>query len=72
MKSILSIISLVLVLSFSFSDLSVVGNYKGNAGSVRSLALHPTLPLLAAVGLDRHLRIYHVGTQKLLKKVLLG
>jgi ribosome biogenesis protein NSA1 len=47
----------------------VIGNYKGNAGSVRSISLHPTLPLFAAVGLDRHLRVYHAATQKLLKKV---
>lgn len=49
--------------------LAVVGSFKGNAGSVRSVSLHPTLPLVAAVGMDRHLRIYHIGTQKVLKKV---
>ena len=36
---------------------------------MRSVSLHPTLPLVAAVGMDRHLRIYHIGTQKVLKKV---
>jgi hypothetical protein len=31
----------------------VCGVYKGNAGSIRSLAVHPTLPYLAVGGLDR-------------------
>jgi ribosome biogenesis protein NSA1 len=35
-----------------------MGRYVGPAGSVRQLKKHPTLPRLAAVGLDRMLRIY--------------
>lgn len=32
--------------------------FEGPAGSVRSLAFHPTLPVLACVGLDRMARVY--------------
>lgn len=35
-----------------------MGRYLGPVGSVRQLKKHPTLPRLAAVGLDRMLRIY--------------
>lgn len=34
-----------------------VGAFKGSAGSVRSLAVHPTQNYLAACGLDRSARI---------------
>lgn len=37
---------------------------KGIAGSVRSVAVHPTLPLVATVGLDRFLRVHHLHTLK--------
>jgi ribosome biogenesis protein NSA1 len=42
---------------------------KGIAGSVRSLQLHPTEPLIASVGLDRFLRVHCTETRKLLSKV---
>jgi WD40 repeat protein len=38
-----------------------VGSLKGVTGSVRSLALHPTHPLIASVGLDRFLRLHNTG-----------
>ena len=37
--------------------------YKGFSGSVRSIQAHATLPLLAACGLDRKLRVYDVKTR---------
>ncbi|CAM9249058.1 unnamed protein product [Choristocarpus tenellus] len=39
--------------------------FAGPAGSVRSMALHPTLPVMACVGLDRTARVYDVqnGTE---------
>lgn len=47
------------------------GALKGAAGCVRALALHPDLPLLASVGLDRFLRVHNTATRKLLAKVYL-
>ncbi|CAN0501766.1 unnamed protein product, partial [Ectocarpus sp. 12 AP-2014] len=40
--------------------------FEGPAGSVRGLAFHPTLPVLACVGLDRMARVYgfHSREQK--------
>ena len=42
----------------------VLGNFNGFGGAVRSLALHPTRPYLAACGLDRYARIYTTTTHK--------
>lgn len=48
------------------------GGFLGSiSGSVRSLSVHPTEPLLASVGLDRFLRIYSTQSRKLLAKVFL-
>lgn len=44
---------------------------KGAHGSLRALAMHPELPLLAAGGLDRHALLFHVHTHKLLGKAYL-
>ena len=40
------------------------GKLRGNSGSVRELALHPTLPLVATASLDRWIRVYDVDTCK--------
>lgn len=37
---------------------------KGCAGSVRSLSLHPSAPLVASAGLDRFLRIHDLRSRK--------
>ena len=37
---------------------------KGCAGSVRSLSLHPSFPLVASAGLDRFLRIHDLRSRK--------
>ena len=42
----------------------VRGKFRPMAGSCRAVAFHPTLPLLAACGLDRHVHLYDVGTRK--------
>lgn len=42
----------------------VVRKYGGGAGSVRDIALHPTLPCFAAVGLDRMCRVYTIGASE--------
>eukprot|EP00887_Chlorella_sp_A99_P000645 scaffold5.g645.t1 len=47
------------------------GGIKGIAGSVRALALHPAAPLLASVGLDRHLRLHSTATRALCAKAYL-
>ncbi|PNH07084.1 WD repeat domain-containing protein [Tetrabaena socialis] len=44
---------------------------KGSAGSIRSLALHPTEPLIASVSLDRHLRVHSTSSRALLTRVYL-
>jgi ribosome biogenesis protein NSA1 len=36
--------------------------YSGGGGSTRCLALHPTLPVFAAVGLDRMCRVYDINS----------
>lgn len=41
-----------------------MGRYVGPAGCVRQMKKHPTLPRLAAVGLDRMLRVYDTNTRK--------
>jgi ribosome biogenesis protein NSA1 len=48
-----------------------MGRYVGPAGSIRQMKKHPTLPRLAAVGLDRMLRIYDTNKRKLLDCVYL-
>jgi ribosome biogenesis protein NSA1 len=48
-----------------------LGRYVGPGGSVRQLMKHPTLPRLAAVGLDRMLRIYDTDKRKQLSCVYL-
>ncbi len=47
------------------------GSLKGPGGAVKSLALHPELPIIASVGLDRFLRIHNVDSKALLCKLYL-
>lgn len=44
---------------------------KGHGGAVRSISLHPSRPLLASVGLDRHLRVHDTRTRECLTKLYL-
>jgi hypothetical protein len=44
---------------FDIGTGKMLGVFKGCAGGVRSLSLHPRLPLLAATGLDRHVRVFN-------------
>ena len=48
-----------------------IAKYKGFAGAVKGIECHETLPFLTTVGLDRFLRVHHLGTRKLVKKVYL-
>jgi len=52
-------------------DLKVAGKYKGFAGGIRSICFHPTEPLVAAVGLDRFLRVFDSKTRKVVVKTYL-
>ncbi|XVF11564.1 hypothetical protein REPUB_Repub08aG0038600 [Reevesia pubescens] len=41
------------------------------SGSIRSIARHPELPVIASCGLDGYLRIWDIGTRQLLSSVFL-
>ncbi|KAK8684433.1 hypothetical protein V6N13_040462 [Hibiscus sabdariffa] len=41
------------------------------SGSIRSIARHPELPVIASCGLDSYLRIWDIGTRQLLSSVFL-
>jgi len=45
------------------------GAFKGCSGSIRSIACHPSEPLVAVCGLDRHARIYSARTRALAAEV---
>lgn len=47
------------------------GSLKGPGGAVKGLALHPELPIIASVGLDRFLRVHDVDSKALLCKLYL-
>lgn len=51
--------------------LRLSGTYKGNMGSVRDIAIHPTLPRLATVGLDRIMRVFDSESRQQLHRVYL-
>jgi len=42
------------------------GAIRGNSGSVREIEAHPTLDLVATVGLDRYVRVYNGSSRKCL------
>ncbi|XP_065920476.1 WD repeat-containing protein 74-like [Dysidea avara] len=47
----------------------VLNTYKGATGSIRCVKCHHTLPVVAACGLDRFVRIYNLEDKKLLNKI---
>ena len=49
----------------------MAGALKGSTGSVRWLALHPSEPLIASAGLDRHVRLHSTATRKQVSSVYL-
>ncbi|KAK8811294.1 hypothetical protein WA158_003029 [Blastocystis sp. Blastoise] len=59
------------VVGFNLSTHRIYGVFKGNVGSVRDIQLHPSLPLLATVGLDRILRIYDIPSRDLKHRIYL-
>ena len=48
-----------------------LGRLVGPGGSIRQLAMHPTLPYLACVGLDRKLWTYDVSKRKMMDCIYL-
>ncbi|KAN0038197.1 hypothetical protein ACTA71_000369 [Dictyostelium dimigraforme] len=59
------------VFSYDIRTGRQVGSFKDSTGSVKDIAIHPTLPLLATVGLDRFLRVYNLDNRKMLHKIFL-
>ncbi|KAL6261201.1 hypothetical protein P5V15_008726 [Pogonomyrmex californicus] len=50
---------------------TILNTYKGFAGGVTGIACSTSDPYVASVSLDRYLRIHHIDTKKLLKKIYL-
>ncbi|MCO5553177.1 hypothetical protein L7F22_006698 [Adiantum nelumboides] len=60
------------LVSFDMRSGKLLGSFKGRiSGSIRSIAVHPTLPVIGACGLDRFLRIFHKSTRQLLARIFL-
>jgi len=53
------------VFQIDLRTMALAGRYKPFAGSVRSLAMHPTLPLMASVGLDRYVKVHNTESRDL-------
>ena len=51
--------------------LRLTGVYKGNTGSIREIAVHPSMNVIATVGLDRIMRVFDVETRQQLHRVYL-
>ncbi|XP_031497015.1 uncharacterized protein LOC116262087 [Nymphaea colorata] len=58
--------------SFDMRTGKMIGSFVGKCcGSIKSIARHPELPVLASCGLDRYLRLWDVKTRQLLEAVFL-
>lgn len=47
------------------------GVFKGNTGSIRDIAIHPTMNVVATVGLDRIMRVFDTESRQQLHRVYL-
>ncbi|XP_046558535.1 WD repeat-containing protein 74-like [Haliotis rubra] len=45
--------------------------YKGFAGGIRDIKCHPSKPLVASCGLDRHIRIHDIDSREMVNKLYL-
>ncbi|KAI9914054.1 hypothetical protein PsorP6_006428 [Peronosclerospora sorghi] len=54
---------------FDLRTLKHMGRCTGPVGSIRDIACHPTLPYIAAVGLDRMVHVFDVNTRNYRHKI---
>ncbi len=47
----------------------LVQTYKGAAGAIRAIQVHPSAPFVASCGADRFLRAHHLHSKQLLHKI---
>ena len=59
------------VIRIDLRTMRLNGVFKGNTGSVREIALHPTMEVMATVGLDRVMRVFDMKTRQQLHRVYL-
>jgi hypothetical protein len=45
------------------------GGYQGFAGSIRSIAVHPKMQIVAAISIDRFCNVYGISDRHMLAKV---
>lgn len=57
------------MLQFDLGTGKCLGAFKGCTGAVKAMAMHPSLPLVVATGLDRHMRVYSTTNRSLLAAV---
>lgn len=55
-----------LLSKFDLGSGKMLGAFKGISGSVRAISHHPTLPLIAATGLDRHVHLFDSNDRRCL------
>ena len=51
------------MLQFDLGTGKVLGAFKGCTGAVKAMDMHPSLPLVVATGLDRHVRVYSTANR---------
>lgn len=49
----------------------ILNTYRGFAGGITGIACSTSEPYIVSVSLDRYLRIHHIHTKELLKKVVI-
>jgi hypothetical protein len=57
------------MLHFDLGTGKCLGAFKGCTGAVKAMAMHPSLPLVVATGLDRHVRVYSTANRSMLAAV---
>uniref|UniRef100_A0A1I7ZDA8 WD_REPEATS_REGION domain-containing protein n=1 Tax=Steinernema glaseri TaxID=37863 RepID=A0A1I7ZDA8_9BILA len=51
------------------SNVTLLGKYRGFAGSIRCIDAHPTAPYAVSCGIDRFVILHDIETRKIVKKV---
>lgn len=60
-------VSITATYDMYFTTVQIAGGFKGPAGSVRSIMCHPSLPLVASAGLDRHAWVHNLDGSQVAK-----